>query len=74
MDKIPKIDLHCHLDGSIPFAFVKKVCPLSNRQTGAEAFTLERNAVRCSFADASTKRMLNKMLDEEDKKYGQCAQ
>ncbi len=21
MDKIQKIDLHCHLDGSIPFAF-----------------------------------------------------
>lgn len=26
VDKMVKIDLHCHLDGSIPFAFVKKVC------------------------------------------------
>lgn len=28
MNKIPKIDLHCHLDGSIPFAFVKHVCQM----------------------------------------------
>ena len=28
MENISKIDLHCHLDGSIPFAFVKKVCKM----------------------------------------------
>ena len=25
-EKISKIDLHCHLDGSVPFAFTKHVC------------------------------------------------
>lgn len=39
-----------------------------------EAFTLQRNAVTCSFAEESVKKILFRMIDEEEKTYGDTAQ
>lgn len=36
MKKISKIDLHCHLDGSVPFIFVKQVCRMRGERLSDE--------------------------------------
>ena len=30
LEKLPKIELHCHLDGSIPISVLKKLCLLGD--------------------------------------------